>query len=70
MSNNVSLIDGHIEKEIKCVKDAINILLDETPTDYIQESYETPEFFEFHVSCGGDSCVYRIYKANGKIYEK
>ena len=43
---------------------------DETPTDYIMDSDETPDFFQFHVSCGGDACTYRIYKKDGSIYEK
>lgn len=51
-------------------QDALDILFEETPTDYILESYETPEFFQFQVSCGGDSCIYRIYKKDGTIYEK
>lgn len=70
MGNEVSLINGHIEQSNITRKEALDILFEETPTDYIQESYETSEFFEFHVSCGGDSCVYRVYKANGKIYQK
>ena len=50
-------------------REAVNKLLEETPTDYIQEYHETPEYFQFHVSCGGDACTYRIYK-DGRIYEK
>ena len=51
-------------------KEALNILFNETPTDTIYDCAETPEFFQFHVSCGGDSCTYRIYKKDGSIYEK
>ncbi len=51
-------------------QDALNILFEETPTDYIIENDETPDFFQFHVSCGGDACTYRIYKKDGSIYEK
>ena len=51
-------------------KDALDILFEETPTDYIMDSNETPDFFQFHVSCGGDACIYRIYKKDGKVYEK
>lgn len=51
-------------------KEAVNILLNETPTDYIMDEHEAPEFFQFHVSCGGDACTYRVYKANGMVYEK
>lgn len=51
-------------------QDALDILFEETPTDYIMDSDETPEFFQFYVSCGGDACTYRIYKESGQIYEK
>jgi hypothetical protein len=51
-------------------KEAVNILFEETPADYVLDSDETPEFFQFHVSCGGDACTYRIYKADGRIYER
>ena len=50
--------------------DAIDILFEETPTDYIMESHDTPDFFEFHCSCGGDACTYRIYKKTGNITER
>ena len=52
------------------LQDALNILFEETPTDYIIENDETPDFFQFQVSCGGDICTYRIYKKTGDIYEK
>ena len=51
-------------------QDALNILFENTPTDYVLENYETPDFFQFHVSCGGDACTYRVYKKDGNIYEK
>lgn len=51
-------------------QDALDILFEETPTDYIMDSQETPDFFQFQVSCGGDACTYRIYKKDGAIYEK
>ena len=51
-------------------REAVDILLEETPTDYIMEYDETPDFFQFRVSCGGDACTYRIYKKDGSIYEK
>ena len=51
-------------------KEAINILLNETPTDYIMDEHETPDFYQFHVSCGGDACTYRIYKKDGSVYER
>ena len=51
-------------------KDALDILFDNTPTDYIMEHHETQDFFEFHCSCGGDACTYRVYKATGDIYER
>lgn len=51
-------------------KEALDILFENTSTDYVMESNETPDFFQFHVSCGGDACTYRIYKKDGSIYEK
>ena len=51
-------------------QDAIEILFEQTPTDYILDSADTPEFFEFKVSCGGDACTYRIYNKCGTIREK
>ena len=51
-------------------QDALDILFEETPTDYIMASDETATFFQFYVSCGGDACTYRIYKKDGSIYEK
>jgi hypothetical protein len=51
-------------------KEAVDILYDNTPTDYVMEYDETPDFFEFRVSCGGDVCRYRVYKKDGSIYEK
>ena len=50
--------------------DALEILFENTPTDYIMEYDETPDFFQFHVSCGGDACTYRVYKADGRIHER
>ena len=37
-------------------KEALDILFESTPTDYVMESNETPDFFQFHVNCGGDAC--------------
>lgn len=51
-------------------KEAVEILFDNTPTDYIMEHDEAPDFFQFRVSCGGDAYTYRIYKKDGSIYEK
>ena len=51
-------------------KDALDILFEETPTDYILETCEMPDFYQFHVSCGGDACTYRVYKADGRIHER
>jgi hypothetical protein len=51
-------------------QDALDILFEETPTDYILESFDTPDFYEFHVSCGGDACTYRIYKKDGRVHER
>ena len=50
--------------------DALEILFDNTPTDYILEHNETPDFFQFQVSCGGDACTYRVYKKDGRIHER
>ena len=50
--------------------DALDILFDSTPTDYILEHFETPEYFQFYCSCGGDACTYRIYKIDGRICQK
>lgn len=51
-------------------QDAIKILFEETPADYILEEFETPEFFEFHVSAGGDVLKYRVYKKTGEVHER
>jgi hypothetical protein len=51
-------------------RDALDILFEETPTDYIMEGYETPDYFQFQVSCGGDACTYRIYKKDGRVCQK
>ena len=51
-------------------KEAVEIILEETPTDYVIESDETPDFFQFIVSCGGYPCVYRVYKKDGRVCEK
>ena len=52
------------------IKEATNILYEITPTDYVMESYETTDFFEFKVSMGGDDGTYRVYKETGKVYSK
>ena len=51
-------------------KEAIKILFEETPADYILEHFETPDFWEFHVSAGGDLLNYRIYKKNRCLVER
>ena len=51
-------------------KEAVQKILNETPTDYITDYIETPTFFEFYCSAGGDSLRYRVYKSNGNIVEK
>ena len=51
-------------------KEAVNILFDNTPTDYIMEYDETPDFFQFRVNCGGNTCTYRVYKVDGRIHER
>jgi hypothetical protein len=50
-------------------QDALDILFENTPTDYIMGSYETSDFYEFHVSCGGDICIYKVYKKDGRVHE-
>ena len=51
-------------------KDAVDILFEETPTDYILEHFDTPDFFQFHVGCGGDACTYRVNKKTGCVNER
>ena len=51
-------------------KEAVEILFEETPTDYILGSDEAPDFFQFHVSCGGDAATYRVYKSDGRVHER
>ena len=48
-------------------KEALNILFEQTPIELIYDTYDTPEFFEFHGSAGGDSLCYRVYKKNGMV---
>lgn len=50
--------------------EALKILYENTPIETVYEDYETPDFFEFVGQCGGDSLRYRVYKKDGKIYEK
>ena len=38
--------------------------------DYIIEEYETPDFYEFLTSIGGDKITYRVYKKTGMVVEK
>lgn len=52
------------------IKEATNILYENTPADYVMEAYETTDFFEFKVSMGGDVGTYRVYKETGKVYSK
>lgn len=51
-------------------QEALDILFENSPADYVMETDETPYFFQFYVNCGGDICIYRIYKKDGSIYEK
>ena len=51
-------------------KQALKILYESTPVEIVKGSYETPNFWEFIGSCGGDICRYRVYKSSGKVYEK
>lgn len=48
---------------------AQKILDNEIDYDYIMEAHQTPDFYEFIVSIGGDAIKYRVYK-DGSIYEK
>lgn len=52
------------------MKEAMDILFENTPTELIHEAHNEPDFYEFHVSMGGDAAVYRVYKKDGKVYEK
>lgn len=51
-------------------KEALDLLYSKTPIEIVYDGYETPDFFEFVGECGGDSLRYRVYKTDGKIYEK
>lgn len=49
------------------MKQAIDILFENTATDTIYEAINAQDFYEFHVNEGGDSVVYRVYKKDGHI---
>lgn len=45
------------------------MLDDEIGYDYIIEAHQSPDFYDFIVSIGGDAIKYRVYK-DGSIYAK
>ena len=51
-------------------RQALEIVYYKTPIEIIISSHETPDFFEFVGECGGDVMKYRVYKSDGKVYEK
>lgn len=51
-------------------KQALNVLYTNTAVEVVLDSYETPEFWEFVATAGGDTNRYRVYKETGKIYVK
>jgi hypothetical protein len=51
-------------------KEALNILFEETSIEDIMAFHEAPDYWEFVGTAGGDPVRYRVYKENGKIYEK
>jgi hypothetical protein len=51
-------------------KQAYEILFNSTPIEEIDRAYETPDYYEFVGSCGGDVMRYRVYKKDGSVYEK
>lgn len=48
---------------------AEEMLQKEVGYDYIIEAHQTPDFYEFRVSIGGDILDFRVYE-DGKIYER
>ena len=48
---------------------AEKLLYEEIGYDYIIEAHETPDFYEFIVSMGGDILRFRVYN-NGTIRAK
>lgn len=50
-------------------EEAIQLLFERTPADYIIETYKGIDFYQFTVSSGGDIEIYRIYN-NGSIFSK
>lgn len=48
---------------------AYKILMEQTPVDYVLDTYTAPDFIEFVGSAGGDAVTYRVYN-DGTIYER
>ena len=51
------------------MKEATKILLENTCTETIEFSVQTPDYFEFVCTCGGDVMRFRVYE-DGSVYEK
>lgn len=51
------------------VKEALDILFENTALELVYETHETPDFVEVIGSAGGDALRYRVYN-DGSVYEK
>ena len=51
-------------------KEAIKIVMNQTPIETIINSFSTPEYYDILGECGGDILRYRVYKKTGAVYEK
>lgn len=51
------------------IKEATNIILENTCIEVIDRTYQTPDYVEFRGSCAGDALIFRVYN-DGSIYEK
>lgn len=51
------------------LKEARNILFDNTPIEIIISSTQTKDYVQFVGEVGGDVLTYRVYN-DGRVYEK
>ena len=51
------------------IKEATEILFENTCMELIDDVYQTPDYVEFRGTCGGDALRFRVYN-DGKVYEK
>lgn len=51
------------------IKEAQELIFNNTPMEIIYDTVKTPDFIEFKGECGGDLMRYRVYN-DGTIYEK